>query len=749
MVSHPMGKMRSMAINILRVAGISASLLLWLGMSGCGSGGDSPKSVANTPGPASITGSVSGTRIVAINESDQILAEDDTTGKPPDAQGHFPFQLSGLPLGTPLRVFFITGGRVYPFYIGNPETNVFSLTQAGSMDAGFVTTSAIPTEKATPENAPPPPSFSPSPPNPALPAVVAPTVTTVSPAQNAALPAGPVTASFTVQNFNIGGVGEPHVQFHLDGDPNPYDFLNGTTNEVHYSGVPAADVEWLNSTGMRLTNLGSGAHQIQFKLIDANGVELANPQSMTLLVFSVAVPPSSPPTISVISPSPGTTFPPGPVAVSLLTANFSIGLQGQPHIHFFLDDDQIPYEFFSGPDEDTGVLYLGQHTHVVHWKTSASFHIFQQPSGTHQVRLELVDNAHNPLGNPESTQTITFTIVEPPGGEFLLQPVLSGLDIPVTMALAPDGRVFYNELLTGNVRIVDIAGDGTWQLRQTPFYHVEVGHGTDQGLLGLVLDPNFLTNHYVYLYHVTADGTQNRLIRVTEVNGQGTDETTIIEGLGANEIHNGGVLRFGSDGKLYVTIGEWNQPDLAQDISSSGGKILRLNADGSAPGDNPSFFGDARIYAMGLRNSFGMVFHPQTGHLWVTENGPDTDDEVNRIVAGGNYGWPIVTGIANDPSFIDPIVAFTPTIGPTGVTTIPPNSIYPEAYHNNLLFAEVNGGTLHRIVLAGAQLDHLGAVTVAFNGGLGGLLDIIQGPGGYLYASGFNAIYRVIPNANP
>lgn len=588
--------------------------------------------------------------------------------------------------------------------------------------------------------------------NPASPAAIVPTVIITSPAQNAALPAGPVTSSFTVQNFTIGGMGESHLQFHLDDDPIPYDFLNGTTNQVHYAGAPAANVEWQNSNGMRLANLANGAHQIQFTLVDAAGAELTNPEAMTLLVFSVVVPPNSFPTIGIVSPSPGATFPPGLVAFSLVTANFSIGLQGQPHIHFFLDNDPTPYEFFRGPDEDTGVLYRGKHTHVVHWKTSTSFHIFRQPSGKHQVRLELVDSAHQPLGNPESTKTIAFTIAEPTGGELLLQPVLNGLNIPVSMAMAPDGRVFYNELLAGNVRIVDILG-GAWQLRPTPFYHVNVGQGEDQGLLGIVLDPNFSTNRYVYIYYVTSDGAHNRLIRLKEVNGRGTEETLILDvlrvnlnGLPGAEFHNGGVPRFGPDGKLYVTIGEWNHPNLAQEISSLGGKVLRLNADGSIPGDNP--FGNSRIYAMGLRNSFGMVFHPLTGHLWVTENGPDRNDEVNRIVAGGNYGWPIVTGIANDSRFLDPILAVTPTIGPTGMVTIPQNSLYPATFHNNLLFAEVNGGTLHRIVLAGAQLDHLGAVSIAFKGGLGGLLDIIQGPGGYLYASGFNAIYRVIPNPN-
>lgn len=440
------------------------------------------------------------------------------------------------------------------------------------------------------------------------------------------------------------------------------------------------------------------------------------------------------------------TLQPGPITFSFVVNNFTIGLPGQPHLRFFLDNDPIPFDFYSGPDEDTGVLYQGAHNHVSHWKSSTSFQIYQQPAGDHKLLLELVDATGNPLGNPGSSQTVSFTITTPPNGEFILEPVLSNLNIPVRMVLAPDGRVFYSELLTGDVRIVDIVGD-TWQVRSTPFYHVDVGHGKDQGLLGLTLDPNFLTNHHVYLYHVTADESHNRLIRVTEVNGQGTDELPILDGLPANEIHNGGMLRFGPDGKLYVTIGEFNQPDLAQDLTSLGGKILRLNSDGSIPPGNP--FGNSPIYALGLRNSFGLVFHPLTGHLWATENGPDQDDEIDQIVAGANYGWPLVTGVAGDPQFRDPIVTITPTIGPTGITTVPANSLYPPEFHHNLLFAEVNGGTLHRIVLAGAQLDHLGAISVAFPGGLGGLLDVIQGPGGYLYASSFDAIYRIVPNPNP
>ena len=122
------------------------------------------------------------------------------------------------------------------------------------------------------------------------------------------------------------------------------------------------------------------------------------------------------------------------------------------------------------------------------------------------------------------------------------------------MAMAPDGRVFYNELLTGNVRIVDIVS-GAWRLRPTPFYHVDVGQGVDQGLLGIVLDPNFTTNQYVYIYYVTRDGKKNWLIRLKEVNGEGTEETLILDTLLANiEVINELHSRLRSRSRTWVTI---------------------------------------------------------------------------------------------------------------------------------------------------------------------------------------------------
>jgi len=147
-------------------------------------------------------------------------------------------------------------------------------------------------------------------------------------------------------------------------------------------------------------------------------------------------------------------------------------------------------------------------------------------------------------------------------------------------------------------------------------------------------------------------------------------------------------------------------------------KILRVNPDGSAPVDNP-FFSDAnantkKVYSLGHRNSYGFTFHGHTGHLWETENGPGDNDEINRAVAGGNYGWPTVGGIANNPNFRNPILAYTPTIAPTGIIAIPENStVYPVAYRNNLLFVDFNSGRMRRVVLSGPDLALLGSSSIA------------------------------------
>jgi glucose/arabinose dehydrogenase len=338
----------------------------------------------------------------------------------------------------------------------------------------------------------------------------------------------------------------------------------------------------------------------------------------------------------------------------------------------------------------------------------------------------------------------------PPGGSstggLQLQPVLSNVNFPVGLAQSPDGRVFFNERLTGNIRIIA----PPWQLVSTPFCQLSIATNGEQGLLGLTLDPNFSTNHFAYVYYTAAAPVRNRVVRYTETNSLCTQETVILDNLPAGPNHDGGVIQFGPDGKLYVIIGDTGDSANAQDVTSLAGKMFRLNPDGSNPTDNP-FIANAdanakKVFSLGHRNSFGFTFHPLTGHLWETENGPNDNDEINRLVAGGNYGWPTVGGIAGNPNFNDPILAFTPTIAPTGIIAVPGNtSLYPAEYRNSLLFADFNEGKIRRVVLAGGSLDQLGSSTIVYDGGNGGLLSLMLGTDGFVYVSSASTIFRVIP----
>ena len=598
---------------------------LGLILSACTESGDgaNPIAVANT---VTVSGTVGGTRIVAMNDNDQIVVEDDTAGRPPSAPGRFPFTLASLPVGSNLRLFFISNGTLFPFYLGG--TNVFTFNSAGPVDFGFVTMDAG-TGHSTPEL--PPVNVTPKPENPSTPPGlipgIAPTITITSPSAGAAVPVGPVTVAFAVQNHTIGNPGTSHLHFYLDTDPTIYNFYGG------------------------------------------NGI-----------------------------------------------------------------------------DDGNGVLYNGVHTHFVHWKSATSFDIFGLPSTAHSVRLVLADQNHNELANSE--KTLNFSVSQPPTGDLQLQlPArISGLNFPVGMSLAPDGRVFFNERLTGAIRIID----PLWQLVNQPFCQLTVATSGEQGLLGLTLDPDFANNKFVYVYHTASSPLRNRVVRYTESNGSCTQEMIILDNLPVSGNHNGGIIQFGPDGKLYVIIGDAENTANSQNVTSLAGKILRVNSDGSAPGDNPfasnSNVNAKKVFSLGHRNSYGFTFHGHTGHLWETENGPGDNDEINRIVAGGNYGWPTVGGIANNPNFLNPILAYTPTIAPTGIIAIPANStVYPAAYRNNLLFVDFNSGRMRRIVLSGADLTQLGASSIAYNGGSGNLLSLMLGADGFVYVSNTNAIFKVAP----
>jgi glucose/arabinose dehydrogenase len=454
----------------------------------------------------------------------------------------------------------------------------------------------------------------------------------------------------------------------------------------------------------------------------------------------------------------GTSFPSSPVRIRFRVTNFTIGLPGTPHLRFSIDGGAL-HDFYNGAGIgseglNSGVRLSGDHTHFVHWTSTTSFTLFALPAGDHDVRLVLVDASDTELTNAGAATTHDFTVLQPQTGDLQLEPVLEGLDFPVGLSLAEDGRIFYNERLTGKIRIINPG----WQLNPNACVTIPVAVSGEQGLLGLTLDPNFDNNHYVYVYYtVKAAGvaTMNRVVRYTESNGVCSNGTTVLDNLPTANDHNGGIIQFGPDGMLYVVIGDAENPLNAQNLTSLAGKILRVNPDGSAPADNP-FFSNAnanakKVFSLGHRNSYGFTFHPETNHLWESENGRDDSDEINRVVAGRNYGWPTGMGILNQPGFVDPIAVFFPlpcticVIAPTGIIAIPENSsVYPEAYYNNLLVAAWIDGTIRLVIPNGRDPDLPGTTSVAYNGGEGGLLSLMLGSDGYVYVSNVDGIFRVL-----
>jgi glucose/arabinose dehydrogenase len=275
--------------------------------------------------------------------------------------------------------------------------------------------------------------------------------------------------------------------------------------------------------------------------------------------------------------------------------------------------------------------------------------------------------------------------------------IASGLDTPWDVAFAPDGTAYVTER---RGRILRFGRDGgVATVVQTIADAQEQGEG---GLLGLEIDGA----GRLYAYYTTA--TDNRVARFLP----GQAPQPILTGLRKASNHDAGRLRFGPDGLLYVGVGDAGDPALAQDATSRNGKILRLAADGSG----------VTIHARGLRDPQGLAFDAG-GRLYSSEFGPDRDDEINVIVAGGNYGWPVVTGDANDPRFIDPIVVRQPAVASWSGA---------EVANGDLYVAALRGQRLYRFDLDGAG-GVIGTGEELFTGTYGRLRHVEHAPDGSLW----------------
>lgn len=217
----------------------------------------------------------------------------------------------------------------------------------------------------------------------------------------------------------------------------------------------------------------------------------------------------------------------------------------------------------------------------------------------------------------------------------------------------------------GEIVQVDEDGDKTTMPLRLDENVVHQGEG---GLLGFVLDPDYATNQTAYVYHTYEDqGTRkNRVVQVKEIDGSWEEQSVLIDGIPGSNIHNGGRLEFGPDGKLYISTGDAAEESSAQDLNRLSGKILRMNADGTIPDDNP--FDQSYIYSYGHRNPQGMTWS-EDGVMYAAEHGSIAYDEINVIKPGANYGWPVIRGDEQEEGMETPLFhSGEETWAPSGLT---------------------------------------------------------------------------------
>lgn len=333
------------------------------------------------------------------------------------------------------------------------------------------------------------------------------------------------------------------------------------------------------------------------------------------------------------------------------------------------------------------------------------------------------------LFKPTDT-TIQGGLTAPPeNNQNSVATIATGLNIPWEIAFLPNGDLLVTER-PGN--LVRVGGN-----RQT--HEIQgVRHIGEGGLLGLALDPSYQENNFIYLYLTTEtnDGLSNRVERYQYAGDRLTDRQTIIDNIPGSQFHDGGRIAFGPDGLLYITTGDAGNPDLAQDRNSLAGKILRISPDGTIPDDNPF---SNQVFSLGHRNPQGLAWDHQE-RLWATEHGPSGtesgNDEVNLIVAGGNYGWPFFDRCfpeANQDSPIPEPVnpkacsGDDETWAPAGMAYLP--SV------ESLFFVGLRGETLYQAKInANNQLT----LTGHFRSQWGRLRAAAYGPDGNLYIATSN-----------
>ena len=327
------------------------------------------------------------------------------------------------------------------------------------------------------------------------------------------------------------------------------------------------------------------------------------------------------------------------------------------------------------------------------------------------------------------------------GTRFAVEVVAQNLEIPWAMTFAPDGRMFITER-PGRVRVVERG-----QLLTAPALSLtDVAAVGEGGLLGIAVHPDFATNHFVFLAYtarLAGGGRETRVVRYREVGNMLGEPAVLLDRVGAADIHDGARVRFGPDRKLYVTMGDTAVPPTAQDLGTLTGKILRLNDDGSVPGDNP--LPGSPIFSYGHRNPQGIDWHPVTGEPWGSEHGQTGNDEINRLQPGRNYGWPVIEGDQTRAGMEVPILFFSSSIAPSGASFYTGTAI--AGFRGNLFVGTLAGQHLLRVRFDPNDPNRVAGTERLLAGRFGRIRDVVNGPDGTLYFCTSNRDGRNTPVA--
>lgn len=326
----------------------------------------------------------------------------------------------------------------------------------------------------------------------------------------------------------------------------------------------------------------------------------------------------------------------------------------------------------------------------------------------------------------------TYTIRDIP---YDMEVIAENLFVPWAIDFSKEGILYFTER-SGIISKIEAGKLQQLYTFKPPF--IRTGEG---GLLGIALDPDFLLNHFIYVMHSYMEGNQiyNRIVRLVEQNNTARIDHIIYDRIPGAAIHNGGRIKVGPDKKLYITTGDAGNGMLAQDVNSLAGKILRINLDGSIPEDNP--FPGLPVYSLGHRNPQGMAWN-NNNIMYETEHGQTAQDEVNRIVAGANYGWPILQGnqTSADGKFEMPLLQSRDiTWAPSGIAYIDQGP-----WQGKLLAGALRGEQLLGITLNQEGNEVMLTESFLYRE-LGRIREVVQAEDGTIYLTTSNMDGRGVP----